>query len=55
MEKDALFWEWLRNRDKVAEQPAEQPRLELPIFQAPPRNRDEAENGSQRGVVIIDL
>jgi len=52
MDKDPKFWEWLRNRDKPA-QKEEQPRLELPMPGAYPRETEP--DRTDRGVCIIEV
>ena len=52
MDKDPKFWEWLRNRDKPA-QKEEQPRLELPMPDAYPRETEP--DRTDRGVCIIEV
>lgn len=48
---DPKFWEWLRNRDKPAQQ-EQRVQLELP---KPPVYHQPTEEKSDRGVTVIEL
>ncbi len=48
--------EQIRKREEQERKQYEQPQLELPLApRGPPRRREEADEGSQRGVTIIEL
>ena len=52
IDRDPKFWEWLRNRDKPAEQTK---RLQLELPMAPMSNRKPDTDDSDRGVCIIEI
>jgi hypothetical protein len=53
---DPEFWEWLNNKDKVAEI-QEQPRLELPLYNPSSSNApaSKEKDDVERGVCIIQM